>query len=90
MSYSSTLPPSASLVVLWLLIGLVLLWPTRRPYVVQKGSERSERILIFRAPSYWARSWYIRWVPSDGLFARATCYDPEKSATYRDAMRTTP
>ena len=84
MTYSATLPPAASLIVLWLVLGLFLLWPTKRPYVVRKGSEAVERILIFRAPAYWSRQWYIRWSPADGLFARAYCYDPELSAAYRD------
>lgn len=90
MTYSATLPPTFSLVVVWLLLGLLLLWPTKRPYVTRKGSTDNERILVFRAPAYYARQWYIRWAPADGFFARAYCYDPERSAAYRAAMEIAP
>lgn len=83
MTYSATLPPTFSLIAMWVLLGLFLLWPTKRPYVTLKGSETVERILIFRAPAYYSRQWYIRWTPSDGIFARAYCYDPERSAADR-------
>ncbi len=85
MTYSETLPPTFSLIAIWVLIGLFLLWPTKRPYVTLKGSEWHERILIFRVPAYYSRHWYVRWRPSDGIFARAYCYDPEKAAAYRAA-----
>lgn len=84
---SMYLLPAPSMVIVWLAIGAVLLWPTTRPYVTRKGTTIHERILFVRAPAYWARSWYIRWSPRDGIFVRATCYDPEASAAYREAHR---
>lgn len=88
--YSATLPPTFSMIASALMIAAFLLWPTKRPYVTLKGSTIHERILIFRAPAYWSRSWYIRWTPSDGIFARAYCYDPERSAAFRRAMEISP
>jgi hypothetical protein len=70
---------------LWMFISFMLLWPTKRPYMTEKGSETVERILVLRMPAYYSRSWYIRWAPSDGIFARAYCYNPESSAAYREA-----
>jgi hypothetical protein len=73
-------------VPLSILIFLAVMWPPKTPYVTRKGSDTHEVIWLWRIPAYADHpAWYIRWTWSDGVTARAYCYDPEKSAAYRAA-----
>lgn len=79
--------------ILVLSVGVLMLamfWPSKVPYVVRKGATIHETIWLWRIPTYYDKGWYIRWQPSDGMFARAYCYNPEASATYRAAMEIAP
>lgn len=64
----------------------IVAWPPKRPYVTVKGSDVHERIWLWRVPAYYDHvAWHVRWSLSDGLRARAYCYDPEKAAEHRAA-----